>query len=82
VARGSLEDLNGRFEEGDVRGEVVVVIGGAPGAATALDPEELAERVRSLTATGLSRMDAAARVAAEAGASRREVYEASLRHDH
>jgi hypothetical protein len=46
-----------------------------------LDPEELAERVRSLMATGLSRKDAAVRVAAEAGASRREVYEASLRHD-
>ena len=81
VARGGLEDLSERFGEGEVRGEVVVVIGGAPEAATTVDPEELAARVRSLTAAGLSRKDAAARVAAEAGASRREVYEASLRHD-
>jgi 16S rRNA (cytidine1402-2'-O)-methyltransferase len=81
VARGSLEELAARFGDGEVRGEVVVVIGGATEAVASPEPAELAERVRSLTATGLSRKDAAARVAAEAGASRREVYEASLRHD-
>jgi 16S rRNA (cytidine1402-2'-O)-methyltransferase len=81
VVRGSLEELAARFAGREVRGEVVVVIGGAPQAEAAVDPAELADRVRSLTATGLSRKDAAARVAAEAGASRREVYEASLRHD-
>jgi 16S rRNA (cytidine1402-2'-O)-methyltransferase len=81
VARGSLEELAARFGEGEVRGEVVVVIGGAAEAVVTPAPAELAERVRSLTATGVSRKDAAARVAAEAGASRREVYEASLRHD-
>ena len=81
VVRGSLEELAARFAGREVRGEVVVVIGGAPQVEAALDPAELADRVRSLTAAGLSRRDAAARVAAEAGASRREVYEASLRHD-
>jgi 16S rRNA (cytidine1402-2'-O)-methyltransferase len=81
VGRGRLEDLEERFGEGQVRGEVVVVIGGATETAAVLDSADLAERVRSLTATGLSRKDAAARVAAETGASRREVYEASLRHE-
>jgi 16S rRNA (cytidine1402-2'-O)-methyltransferase len=81
VARGSLDELAARFGRADVRGEVVVVIGGASEAAAPPQPAELAKKVRSLRATGLSRNEAAARVAAEAGASRREVYEASLRHD-
>jgi 16S rRNA (cytidine1402-2'-O)-methyltransferase len=78
VVRGSLPEVAAQFAQAPPRGEVVVVIGGAPEAAVpALD--DLARRVEALTATGVSRREAAARVAAEAGASRREVYEASLR---
>jgi 16S rRNA (cytidine1402-2'-O)-methyltransferase len=74
VARGRLSELRDRFAE--ARGEVVVVIEGAEAAAP--DLEELARQVEALSAEGLSRADAAARVAAEAGVSRRALYEASL----
>jgi 16S rRNA (cytidine1402-2'-O)-methyltransferase len=77
VVRGNLPELAASFT-GEVRGEVVVVIGGAPTGA-APDLEELGARVEELTSGGLSRKAAADRVAAEAGASRRQVYEASLR---
>ncbi|MGH2725305.1 MAG: 16S rRNA (cytidine(1402)-2'-O)-methyltransferase [Actinomycetota bacterium] len=76
VSRGTLGELAEGV--GEVRGEVVVVVGGAPEPGPP-DLEELAERVQRLTSAGLSRREAAARVAAEAGASKREVYEASLR---
>ena len=77
VARGTLSELAERFSE-PPRGEVVVVVeGAAPAGAT--DLGELAERVRRLTEGGASRKDAAARIAAEAGVSRRALYEESLR---
>jgi 16S rRNA (cytidine1402-2'-O)-methyltransferase len=79
VTRDSLPQLAARLAGREVRGEIVVVIEGAPEAEVDLD--ELAGRVAALTERGLSRKEAAERVAAEAGASRREVYEASLRTD-
>ena len=78
VVRGILAELADRFGAGEVRGEVVVVIGGAP-AARAPDLTDLARQVEALVADGLPRREAARRVAEAAGASRREVYEASLR---
>jgi 16S rRNA (cytidine1402-2'-O)-methyltransferase len=77
VVRGSLSELAARFADEAPRGEVVVVVGGAPDRE-APDLEELGRRAQALTAAGLSRREAAAKVAAEAGASRRDVYEASL----
>jgi 16S rRNA (cytidine1402-2'-O)-methyltransferase len=74
VARGRLSELAERFAE--ARGEVVVVIEGAPPREP--DLERLARRVADLAESGLSRSDAAARVAEESGVSRRAVYEASL----
>lgn len=81
VVRGRLDELARTFAEGEVRGEVVVVIGGAVQGVPSADREDLRERVRALTAEGLSRKEAAARVADEAGVSRREAYEASLADD-
>jgi 16S rRNA (cytidine1402-2'-O)-methyltransferase len=78
AARGTLAELAARYEEDAPRGEVVVVIGGASADAVP-DLEELGARVEELTSDGISRKTAADRVAADAGISRREVYEASLR---
>jgi 16S rRNA (cytidine1402-2'-O)-methyltransferase len=78
VARGTLVELAARYEDDVPRGEVVVVVGGAT-VATEPDLEELGARVEELASRGVSRKAAADRVAADAGASRREVYEASLR---
>lgn len=77
VLRGRLSELPSRLAD-EVLGEVVVVMEGAappPGA----DLEALGDRVEELTAGGLSRKEAAARVAQEAGVSKRALYEASLR---
>ncbi|MGH2545797.1 MAG: 16S rRNA (cytidine(1402)-2'-O)-methyltransferase [Actinomycetota bacterium] len=77
VLRGRLSELSSRLAD-EVLGEVVVVIEGAappPGA----DLEALGDRVEELTAGGHSRKEAAARVAQEAGVSKRALYEASLR---
>ena len=76
VLRGRLSELPSRLAD-EVLGEVVVVMEGAappPGA----DLEALGDRVEELTAGGLSRKEAAARVAQEAGVSKRALYEASL----
>jgi 16S rRNA (cytidine1402-2'-O)-methyltransferase len=77
VLRGRLSELADRLPN-EVLGEIVVVIEGAPKARSA-DLEDLGARVEALTAQGVPRKEAAARVAMEAGASKRAVYEASLR---
>jgi 16S rRNA (cytidine1402-2'-O)-methyltransferase len=79
VVRATLGELALRYAEAELKGEVVVVIGGASRAGEVPGPGELAARVETLTRRGISRKEAAARVAAETGASRRAVYEASLR---
>jgi 16S rRNA (cytidine1402-2'-O)-methyltransferase len=78
VMRGRLSELAARIAETEVRGEVVVVIEGAR-PSEIRDLDELGDRVEALTAEGLPRREAAARVAEESGASKRELYEASLR---
>jgi 16S rRNA (cytidine1402-2'-O)-methyltransferase len=79
VVRGTLSDLASRYREEEARGEVVVVIEGRPAHVGRDELEALAERVEALTAEGMSRREAAALVAQETGASRRGLYEASLR---
>jgi 16S rRNA (cytidine1402-2'-O)-methyltransferase len=79
VVRGTLSDLAARYADEDVRGEVVVVIEGRAAHVGRDELEALAERVQALTAGGMSRREAAALVAEESGASRRGLYEASLR---
>ena len=75
VRRGPLADLAADARE-EEKGEITVVVAGAPPAEP--DLELLAGRVNDLVASGTSRKEAAARVAEESGASKRELYEASL----
>ena len=77
VLRGRLSELPARLAD-EVLGEVVVVIEGTA-QAPAADLDALGDRVEELTAGGLPRQEAAARVAEEAGVSKRALYEASLR---
>jgi len=79
VWRGPLSALAARAAEG-VRGEVTVVVAGAPAA----EPEELTEvqlveRVRALVADGSTKKDAIAEVARAAGVPKRVVYDAVVR---
>jgi len=76
VRRGTLAELADRFA-GDVKGEVTVVVEGAP--RTEPDVAALADEVNALVAAGMPRKEAAAQVAAASGASKRAIYDASLR---
>jgi 16S rRNA (cytidine1402-2'-O)-methyltransferase len=78
VLRGRLSELAARIGGEDLRGEVVVVIEGAR-PSEVRDLDALGDRVEALTADGLPRREAAARIAQESGASKRDLYEASLR---
>lgn len=72
----TLGELARRTENG-VRGELTLVIAGAPEpSAVTLDDAELAERVRELIATGLAKKQAIAAVAKATDRPKREVYQA------
>ena len=74
VVRGTLAELLAWAESGPVRGEVVLVLEGAPDVAPEVSDEELREALAALVAGGMSRRDAAAAVASDRRISRRRVY--------
>jgi 16S rRNA (cytidine1402-2'-O)-methyltransferase len=77
VRRGSLIEL-AEWSASGVRGEVTVVVGGAPVGRPAMTDEELREAVQRLMATGQTRRDAVEEVAESTRTPRRRVYNASL----
>ena len=77
VWRGSLAGATTEFPARDVRGEVVVVVGGAPARAPAPDGAVAAALRRRLDA-GISLRDAASEVAEELGVGRRRAYDLGL----
>ena len=62
---------------GEFRGEITLVVAGAPPAERPTD-DELREQLAAAVATGLSKRDAAAAVAARHGLSKRDVYTLSI----
>jgi len=79
VVRGPLSELVSWAEgqEHGVRGEVTLVVAGAEPAQRELTPDELRDLVADAEGDGLSRKDAIARVAAETGVRRQDVYAAA-----
>jgi 16S rRNA (cytidine1402-2'-O)-methyltransferase len=75
VRRGSVGEL-ATWAAGGVRGEVTVVVAGAPAAVVHADPAELAAEVAEREATGEPRKEAIAAVAAVAGVPKRTVFDA------
>ncbi len=76
VRRGVLSELVAWAANG-VRGEVTVVVAGAPAGATVdSDPDNLRAAVAALEEDGMRRKDAIAEVARAAGLPKREVYQA------
>ncbi|MET9965745.1 16S rRNA (cytidine(1402)-2'-O)-methyltransferase [Streptomyces sp. NPDC006356] len=76
VRRGGLGELAAWAAEG-VRGEITVVVEGAPDkGAEEVDAAELVRRVRVREEAGERRKEAIAAVAAEAGLPKREVFDA------
>lgn len=83
VRRGSLDELAEWASEG-LRGEVTIVVGGASAndvrRARGLEtPQDWVRAVDERVAAGMTRKEAIAVVAEEAGRPRREVYDAVLR---
>ena len=75
IRRGGLNDLADWATEG-VKGEIVVVIGGAEPAT--VDFAAAQAEVARLVASGVRLKEACAQVAADTGHSSRELYQASL----
>ncbi|BCJ32935.1 ribosomal RNA small subunit methyltransferase I [Actinocatenispora thailandica] len=79
VRRGGLGDLSAGVAEDPPRGEITLVVAGAPAAEpVSRDAADLAALVAERQAAGASRRDAVDAVAAELGLPRREVYAAAL----
>jgi 16S rRNA (cytidine1402-2'-O)-methyltransferase len=80
VWRGTLGEAADAFAARDVRGEVVLVVGGAPAAAPASEAEvEAAVQAALGDDPAAGPRQVADRVAAELGVQRRRAYEAALR---
>ena len=77
IWRGTLHEAVKRHTDGEPRGEFVLVLAGATPAAPPTD-DELVAALRAEIASGVSRKDAASRVAARFGVSKRHVYELTL----
>ncbi|TDP99458.1 MULTISPECIES: 16S rRNA (cytidine(1402)-2'-O)-methyltransferase [unclassified Leifsonia] len=75
VRRGTAAELAAWAAEG-VRGEIVVVVAGAPERAA--DPEAAVQQVLALVASGTRLKDAAAEVAEATGLGKRDLYQAAL----
>ncbi|MEW2403365.1 16S rRNA (cytidine(1402)-2'-O)-methyltransferase [Streptomyces sp. NPDC046862] len=75
VKRGALGELASWAAEG-VRGEITVVVEGAPERVEAVGAEELVRRVRVREEAGERRKEAIAAVAVEAGVAKRVVFDA------
>jgi 16S rRNA (cytidine1402-2'-O)-methyltransferase len=75
VRRGTLAEL-ATWAEAGVRGEVTLVVEGAPEPEAITDPAALADLVAREEATGTSRKDAIAQVARRSGVPKRLVYDA------
>lgn len=75
VVRGPLAEL-AAWATGGVRGEIVVVVAGAP--ARDVSPEDAVAHVKTLVGSGMRLKDAAAEVAEQTGLSSRDLYQAVL----
>ena len=78
VWRGTLEDAVRQFGGEAPKGEVVIVLGGAPAAASA-DEATVEAALRDLLAAGSDRKTAIASVAADLGVPKRQVYGIAVR---
>ena len=82
VRRGPLAELASWAADGEVLGEITLVVAGAPGAASARTAEEAAAVVAQREAAGVDRKEAIAAVARETGLSKRDVYAAVVARRH
>jgi len=79
IRRGPLAELAAWAADG-VKGEITLVVGGAPEVAVPLDAEQLAAAVAEEEAAGATRKEAIRAVVVRTGLPRRTVYDAVLAH--
>jgi 16S rRNA (cytidine1402-2'-O)-methyltransferase len=84
--RGSIGELQARIAEAEPRGEITLIVAGAPassGESTSADGASIAPivTIEILREAGLSLKQASAVIAKLTGASRREIYQRAVR-DH
>lgn len=77
VHRGSLPELASEFAEGEVKGEAVIVVGGAPEGSAVEEADWQAELATALSNQNLR--TAVDEITATFGLKRRDVYDAALR---
>lgn len=78
IARGTLAELAERYADG-TRGEIVIVVDGAPAPSATVDLAAAVATVLDLAAGGIRMKEAATDVAAATGLSTRDLYEAAIR---
>jgi 16S rRNA (cytidine1402-2'-O)-methyltransferase len=78
VWRGTLGEAAATFAGREVRGEIVIVLGGDPASGRAPDDVVVAEALRARLEAGETLRDAAGQVAGELGVSRRRAYDLAL----
>jgi 16S rRNA (cytidine1402-2'-O)-methyltransferase len=77
VMRGRASEVLGRIADAELKGEVVVVIEGAP-ARSVTDVQAFVDETRELVAGGMRKRDAARAVAERHGVSANALYRAVL----
>ena len=76
--RGTLSEARAYYQDTAVRGEIVVVLAGAPSAGASTDPVEAERVVRALLENGLKPSAAAREAARVLGIARRDAYRLAL----
>jgi 16S rRNA (cytidine1402-2'-O)-methyltransferase len=75
VLRGTVSEILAHVGERDLKGEVVLVVGGVP-ADAGRDPSDAVRAARDLVRAGARKREAARRVAEASGVPAREIYRA------
>ena len=78
IRRGTLAELLDGVGDRAPKGEMVLVVGGAPEGQMEVPADELARRAKRLMASGVDRKEALAEVARAAGVPKREVFDALI----
>jgi 16S rRNA (cytidine1402-2'-O)-methyltransferase len=78
LVRGSLDEVVDHFDASDPRGELVIVLAGAPTTGEPVDDEVLVAALQAGLDQGLTKRDAVADVVRATGEAKRRVYDLSI----